>query len=204
MEQDALIIERIRAGDENAFEEIVISYQKRIYSLCYRMTGNEQDAYDLAQEVFLRVYRNLQGFKGDSSFSTWIYRITSNICVDHLRRSKRAKVISLTPADDEAAEVALPDDTYSPEKSYSKREIAEVITKALESLSNDHRQMIILRDINQLTYDEIGEILELEPGTVKSRIFRAREQLRRILLSEHRNLFSNLPSNSVKGGEPNV
>lgn len=205
MEQDNLLIERVLAGETDAFEQIVTRYQKRVYSLCYRMTGNEQDAYDLSQEAFLRVYNNLKSFKGDSSLSTWIYRISSNICIDHLRRSKKARIISLTPAyEEESSEIDLPDDTYSPEVNYSKQELAEAIGSAINRLSSDHRQIIILRDINQLSYDEIGRVLDLEPGTVKSRIFRARDNLRRILTAEHRNLFSAFPSNSVKGGEPNA
>jgi RNA polymerase sigma factor (sigma-70 family) len=205
LEQDNLLIERVLAGETDAFEQIVTRYQKRVYSLCYRMTGNEQDAYDLSQEAFLRVYNNLKSFKGDSSLSTWIYRISSNICIDHLRRSKKARIISLTPAyEEESSEIDLPDDTYSPEVNYSKQELAEAIGSAINRLSSDHRQIIILRDINQLSYDEIGRVLDLEPGTVKSRIFRARDNLRRILTAEHRNLFSAFPSNSVKGGEPNA
>lgn len=204
MEQDNALIERVLSGDDNAFGEIVGRYQKRIFSLCFRMCNNEQDTLDLSQEVFLRVYHNLKSFKGTSSFSTWIYRIASNISIDHLRKVKKMKVISLTPvsADDDAPSFDLPDDTYSPEESYRKKELTEAIAAALIRLSPDHRRIIVLRDINQLSYEEIGDILELEPGTVKSRIFRARDQLRKILLDENRNLFASLPSYLAEGGEP--
>jgi RNA polymerase sigma-70 factor (ECF subfamily) len=204
VEQDNALIERVLSGNDKAFEEIVNRYQKRIFSLCYRMCSNEQDALDLSQEVFLRVYHSLKSFKGSSSFSTWVYRIASNICIDHLRKEKKIKVVSLTPAteDDDTPSFDLPDDTYSPEESYRKKELAEAISGALTRLSPDHRRIIVLRDINQLSYDEISEILDLEPGTVKSRIFRARDQLRKILLEENRNLFVSLPSYLAEGGEP--
>jgi len=206
VEQDNALIERVLSGDDSAFEEIVSRYQKRIFSLCFRMCNNEQDTLDLSQEVFLRVYHNLRNFKGTSSFSTWIYRIASNICIDHLRKAKKVKIVSLTPAseDDDTPSFDLPDDTYSPEERYGKKEVAEAIERALTYLSPDHRRIIVLRDINQLSYEEIGDILELEPGTVKSRISRARNQLRKILLEQNRNLFATLPSYLAEGGEPRV
>jgi len=179
-------IDRVLSGDTEAFESLVLQNQRKIYNLCLRMTGNPEDASDLVQDAFLKAYQNLASFKGESGFSLWLYRLTSNVCIDHLRREKRREKSSLTYIDEsgEAMELELPDERFAPETELERRQTAEGIQKGLDALTAEHRQILILREINGLSYDEIAEILAIHAGTVKSRIARARLNLRKILLED--------------------
>lgn len=181
MENGLELISRIASGDKFAFEELVLLHQQKIYSLCLRMSGNEDDAYDLAQDTFIKAYKSISSFKMESSISTWLYRIASNTCIDFLRRKKKRFKIVIEIDDESEAFSEIPDTSLSPQKLLEKKELREAIAEALLKLSPQHRQIVILRDINELTYTEIAEILELGEGTVKSRLSRAREQLRRAL-----------------------
>lgn len=166
-----------------AFEALVTAYEHRVYALALRSSGNEHDAHDIAQEVFLRVYRSLGSFRGDSGFSTWIYRITMNICVDFARRSAAAPQLAVLDGEDETART-LPDGNLShqPETAAEAAELRDEIQSALAELSEEHRTIVLLRDISGLTYHEIAHTLQLTEGTVKSRLARARKSLREILL----------------------
>lgn len=192
-----------RQGDEAAFEELVCRHEKKVYNLALRMTGSRDDACELTQDAFLNAYRNLASFKMECSFGTWLYRLTSNACIDFLRREKRRRTISMTCSiDEEEAErqSEIPDLRYSPEAELERRELRRSIASALDSLSPEHRQILILREIDDLSYAEIAAALELEEGTVKSRISRARLQLRRVLTAEG-NFFSAEASKESTGGE---
>lgn len=177
------LVKKAAKGDTAAFEQLVLMYQKKVYSMALRMTGNPEDAQDLAQEAFLRVYRSLPGFKGEAKFSTWLYRIVSNLCIDFGRRKK--SVISIYTQDEsgEERELVIEDESYSPEKEYDKAETAEIINRAVMMLSEQHREIFLMRELYGLSYSEIAKATGLEDGTVKSRIFRAREKLRDILSS---------------------
>ncbi|MCL2747097.1 MAG: sigma-70 family RNA polymerase sigma factor [Oscillospiraceae bacterium] len=184
---EARLIARAAGGDQGAFETLVKNYEKQVYSLALRMSRNRDDAYDLSQEVFLRVYRALPSFMGDSSFSTWLYRLSHNICLDHLRKTKRRRELPLTlPSEDggEERERDLPDTRYDPERQWEKKELQEAIAHAMGSLRPDQRAVLTLREIQGLSYDEIADVLALPAGTVKSRLARAREALREILISQ--------------------
>ncbi len=201
-EQEREIIEKVVAGDTEAFEALVLEHQNKVYSLALRMVGNEEDARDMAQEAFIRAFNSLAGFRGDSKFSVWIYRLTSNICIDFLRSRAKKRTVSMTWADDEggeAGELEIPDETWSPAERLERSETRESVRRGLDSLSPQYREILLLREINGLSYDEISEALGIEPGTVKSRIFRARKKLCDFLLSE-----GNIPgpgaSNAPKGG----
>ena len=148
------------------------------------MSGNEDDAFDLAQESFVRAWRNLGGFQFESSFSTWLFRLTSNICLDFLRARKRRAAVSLTMTDDEDEEtqLAVPDPGKTPEEAVIAAEDRALLTRALNELPADQRQILTLRAIDDLSYAEIAEILQLQEGTVKSRLSRARAALRNKLL----------------------
>lgn len=166
-----------------AFEALVTAYEHRVYALALRSSGNEYDARDIVQEVFLRVYRSLGSFRGDSGFSTWIYRIAMNICVDFARRSAAAPQLAVLDGEDDATRT-LPDGNLShqPETAAEAAELRDEIQLALAELTEEHRTIVLLRDVSGLSYDEIARTLQLTEGTVKSRLARARKSLREILL----------------------
>ena len=152
---EAELVHAAQSGDQSAFGQLVTANQAMVYSLAYRMTGNPEDAADLTQEAFLNAWRSLGSFNGQSAFSTWIYRLASNVCIDFLRREKRRSSLSMTLEEDgeEDRQADLPDERWSPE-----------------------------RELEGLSYAEIAHALGLEEGTVKSRIARARLSLREFLL----------------------
>lgn len=187
MEQmDKLFVERARQGDESAFEALVNLYGKKVYNTACRICKNEADAEDVAQEVFLKVYRALPNFKGESSFSTFLYRVTVNACLDFVRRSGRAAAESLVrqDADGEEYEYLPADAEQTPERQSERAELRETLRRSILRLSDEHRTVILLRDVNGLSYEEIAAVLSCSVGTVKSRINRAREKLREILKKE--------------------
>ncbi len=172
---DEHLIRRFRNGDVSAFEELVRAYQDRIYNLCRYMLRDPRDGQDAAQDVFLKAYRGLEDFKPDASFYTWIYRIAVNTCLDYKRKSRREalKYKSLT----EASRSVEP---YSPQ-THESQDAAEAIQQALAELRENSRAVLVLREIEGLSYEEIAEVLRTSVNAVKSRISRARQELRRIL-----------------------
>lgn len=192
------LVVQARQGDQGAFEALVKRNQGRIYNLALRMTGNPDDALELSQEAFFHAWKGLDRFQGDSAFSTWLYRLTANVCVDFLRREQRRRGLSMTVSldDDEGARQAqIPDQRFAPETEMERRELEEAIRWGLASLSDEHREVLILRELNGLSYAEIAAALGLEEGTVKSRIARARLALRKFLL--HNGNFSAATSSIV-------
>ena len=182
--EDREIIERVLGGDNNAFGLLVEKYQTKVYNLALRMSGNEDDAFDLSQEAFLRAWRSLSSFQFESAFSTWLFRLSSNICLDFLRAQKRRASVSLTLTNEEDEEIQLdvPDPGKTPEEAALAAEDRALLEAALNSLPADQRQIITLRAIDDLSYTEIAEILQIQEGTVKSRLSRARTALRNKLL----------------------
>lgn len=181
---DRELVERARAGDSSAFEVLVTKYQQRVYNLALRMTGNEEDAFDLSQEAFIKAWRGLETFQFDAQFSTWLYRLTSNACLDFLRAQKRRKTVSLTYEDDEGEETQIDvvDPAPDPEQAALASEDRELLRCALDALDDESREIITLRVIDDLRYDQIAEVLGVKEGTVKSRLSRAREKLKKKLL----------------------
>ncbi len=179
------LIARARAGDHEAFAQLVALHQNRVYSLALRMVRHPEDAADLAQEAFLSAWKGLSRFHGDAAFSTWLYRLTSNACIDFLRREKRRKnagtLLSLD-SEEEGGTLDLPDHSADPQSLLEQSEVRLLIADGLSALSEGHRQVLTLREISGLSYAEIGQILGLEEGTVKSRISRARLALRKKLV----------------------
>ena len=200
-EQELALIRRIQAGETDAFEQLLRAHEKTVYNLALRMTGDPQDAEDMAQEAFWKAYRSLGDFRGECKFSVWLYRIVSNVCLDHLRRQRRRPAVSLSVEDDEGEEQQweIPDERYEPERELERKLTREAVRKGLAALPDEQRQILLLREIRGLSYEEIGEILGLEPGTVKSRIFRARKRLAAFLLREG-NIPDPYTSDPSRGG----
>lgn len=199
-EEELAVIRRVQKGDVNAFEALVSAYEKNVYNLALRMMGNAQDAEDMAQEAFLKAYNSLPGFRGDSKFSVWLYRIVSNVCLDQLRKKSKRPTVSLSMEDEDGEETQLdlPDTAQSPEEVLEKKLTREAVRRGLAQLPEDARQILLLREIQGLSYEEIGETLGLEPGTVKSRIFRARKRLCAFLL-EDGNIPDSFASSKQRG-----
>ena len=151
------------------------AHELGVYNLALRMLKNEQDALDASQEAFLRAWRSLSSFRGDSKFSVWLYRLTSNVCLDMLRKAGRLRAESLT--DEEGEDIPLPDARGDPHRALEQKELSAAVREGLEALPPAFRQALVLRDINGLSYEEIAQVTGLEAGTVKSRIFRARRKL---------------------------
>ena len=178
------LVQRAKQGDEESFAALVEQNQGRIYNLALRMTGNPDDALELSQEAFLNAWKGLGKFQGDSSFATWLYRLTSNVCIDFLRREKRRSALSMTISlddEEEARQAELPDERFSPHVEAERRERQETLRAGLSTLSAEHRRGLLLRELEGLSYGEIAQVLGLEEGTVKSRIARARLALRNYL-----------------------
>ena len=179
-------MERAKRGDASAFERLVLENQKQVYNLALRMVKNEDDAFDVAQEAFLRAYSALPRFRGDSKFSVWLYRLTSNLSIDFLRKRRRENVMSLSflNEQDETEEIEIPDERFLPETEVERRELRDQVSRGLDELPLEYRQILVLRELGGLSYEEIAEALALEAGTVKSRLFRARKRLCAILLKD--------------------
>ncbi len=177
------------SGDERAFEQLVFLYETRVYRMALYMTGNREDAQDVSQEVFVRLWTSLSSFRGESTLLTYLMRLTKNISVDLMRRNRRRKIVSLSVYDQDGEEGAweLPDENEenNPEKSYLRREHAEKVRRAINTLDADQRQIVVLRDINGLSYREISEVLAISESAVKSRLNRAREKLKKILQKQN-------------------
>ena len=178
--QEQTWIAAAKAGDQDAFEALIRLYEKRVFALTRRMCRNPADAEEAAQEAFLAAWQGLPFFRGDASFSTWLYRLASNACVDVLRREVRHQAAA--SLDDEDAAIDLPDGSLSPHDEAERAELRQHIENGLAALPPDYRQVLILRELHQRSYDEIADILSLDLGTVKSRINRGRKRLRKILL----------------------
>lgn len=177
------MIRRAQSGDEGAFEQLLLAHQKGVYNLCLRMAGNPDDALDLSQEAFIRAWRALGQYQFDAAFSTWLFRLTSNVCIDFLRRQKRQQHMSLTVTDDDepGEEFTVPDPAPGPEEQAVHNERRQAVARAMAALPGDYRAVMQLRAVEELSYEQIAEILDIKVGTVKSRLARARTQLRKIL-----------------------
>ena len=202
MTDEKVLIRKVLDGDQEAFAELVALHEKQVYNLCLRMTGHPEDARDLAQEAFLKAWRGLRFYKFESSFSTWLYRLTSNVCIDFLRQQKRRGTVSLVVSDEEGEETELeaPDPEPLPEQQVIQQENQRIVAAAMDELEEEFRLALTLRVVDELSYEEIGEILDLKPGTVKSRIARARIKLKKIL-TESGNLSNSVSSNQKRKGD---
>ncbi|HEX3030181.1 MAG TPA: sigma-70 family RNA polymerase sigma factor [Clostridia bacterium] len=183
-ENEKALLKKAKDGDVEAFESLVERYQKKVYNIALRITGNSEDAAEIAQEALIRVFRSLKNFKEESSFSTWIFRITTNLCLDEIRKRKNKQVVYINDEiklDDGEVKIQIEDKSPGPEEKAQTNEVRRIVNDAIQSLSEEHRTIIVLRDIEGFSYEEIARIVKCPEGTVKSRINRARQSLKDIL-----------------------
>lgn len=179
-DEGALVV-RARAGDLSAFELLVARYERRIYNLALRMLGSPADAEDAAQEAFLRAFASLASFRGHARFGTWLYRVAINACRDELRRRRRLPTGPLELADPQPSAALRPDPPDAgpgPEAAAERREVRALVERAVAALPAEYREAVLLRDLHDLSYEEIAAALGVAVGTVKSRIHRGRQLLR--------------------------
>lgn len=201
---DEELVKKTITGNMDAFDELVRRYEGKIYGLAYRFMGNHADASDLAQETFIRIYQALARFRGDSSFSTWMYRVAANACRDELRKRQRRRNVSMEEIIEASpANVPVADNNYSPEETAQRHEVQRQVQDCLNELSEDHRLILVLREIQGMSYDEIAEALQCSLGTVKSRISRARNALKE-KMKTRRELLSRDGRHYGKRGERNA
>jgi len=179
-DNETKLVERAQDGDRQAFQKLVEKYQRKVYGVCIGMLKDEADSKDVSQEVFIKVYRYIDNFNFESSFYTWLYRITVNKCIDFIRKQKRKKEVDyddeiLRDGDVEGDEHILPSRLgIDPDKAYGRKELRANMLKALETLSEKHRTILVLREVEGLSYLEMAEVLDVSKGTVMSRLYHAR------------------------------
>ncbi|MEO0079456.1 MAG: sigma-70 family RNA polymerase sigma factor [candidate division WOR-3 bacterium] len=177
---DEELVRRVQAGNSDAFEELVRRYERKVYNITYRLLGNESDASEALQDTFLRAFRFLPKFKFKSSFYTWLYRIATNVCLTRLRKRKSPETVSLDEPVDEDGELSLEiaDSKFSPEQVFQQRLLREKLQEAIEALPEEYRTVIVLRDLEGLSNEEVSKVLKLSVPAVKSRLHRGRLALR--------------------------
>ena len=182
-EEELLIIKRVTNGDRNAFEELVLANQKNVYNLALKMTGSEEDALDISQEAFIKAFSQLDSFRGESRFSVWMYRLTYNLCIDFIRKKPKTETTSLYFEENsgESTLLEIPDVRNLPIDNLLRKEMRNTIDESIKELPLKHREVLVMREIAGMTYEEIAKTLRINEGTVKSRLARARLKLIDIL-----------------------
>ena len=178
--EDRELVRKAQAGEMDAYDQLVRKYQERIYGTIYHMTSNHEDANDLAQETFVKAYSALKNFKGDSSFFTWVYRIAVNKTINFLKQRKNRSFLSLNDLDQNVEhdqELVELVSEQTPRRAAGLTELQEKLNEAMQKLSDDHRMVVTLHDVQGLSHEEIGKIMDCNTGTVRSRLFYARQQL---------------------------
>jgi len=185
-DEELIVIRKVLGGDRDAFEGLVLANQKNVYNLALKMTASEDDALDISQEAFFKAYRQLDGFRGDSRFSVWLYRLTYNLCIDFLRKKPKTMTASLSYQDEsgEVCDLEIPDLRNLPEDNALRRETRKTIAESIGGLGQSHREILVMREITGMSYAEIADTLNLSEGTVKSRLARARRSLVNILVEK--------------------
>ncbi|MBI2360435.1 MAG: sigma-70 family RNA polymerase sigma factor [Deltaproteobacteria bacterium] len=185
---DADLVRRVREGERAAFDDLVVKYRNRVMGIAVRMLSDRAEAEDVAQDIFVKAYRGLSGFQGEALFSTWLYRIAANGCLNHRKRRRPERYL---PADDPA--LSPPDFASNPQVLVEERQLKLLVEKSIQNLPEEQRIVLILRDIEGLTYEAIAEALAVELGTVRSRLYRARMALQ--------GMVKELVFPDLKGGE---
>ena len=184
---DEELVRRFGSGDRSAFSELVRRYQSRVYSLCFRWLRDPAKAEEVAQDVFIALYKSLADFRGESKLSTWIFRVATNHCKNRLvygnrrREDRHESIDAPVGGDDDGPVKQYAIDAPGPDASINRAEASKLLQAALDALDDDQREIVLLRDVDDLSYEEIAELLQLPKGTVKSRLHRARAELARRL-----------------------
>jgi RNA polymerase sigma-70 factor, ECF subfamily len=185
---DQALISRCRAGDRGAFKELVQRYQRRIYGIAQGMLHSKEDAMDVTQEVFIRVHMYMSHFKGTSSFYTWLYRIAVNLCIDHLRKEGKLQTVDYDDSvahdyGEDPGELLPKTLDMNPGSALDRKETSALINKALQTLSPNHRAVLLMREVEGLSYTEMAEIMQCNKGTIMSRLFNARKRMQDALVA---------------------
>jgi RNA polymerase sigma-70 factor (ECF subfamily) len=180
---DDELVRRVQAGNAEAFEELVRRYERKVYNITFRLMGNDQDASEALQDTFLRAYRFIHKFQFKSSFFTWLYRIATNVSLSNLRKRPKIETVSIDEPVNESGDLPLeiPDVKYSPEVMMKRRELRRALQEAVDQLPSDYRSVVVLRDLEGLSNEEVSKVLNLSVAAVKSRLHRGRLVLRRQL-----------------------
>ncbi len=182
---DLELVQKAARGDQTAFEELVKEYQQKVYTIAYGISHDQHDAFDIAQEVFIKIYKKLKDFRGASSFYTWLYRITANVAIDFQRRKKKVVTVDFDEKILEEPRVearTVEDKKYDPRETLDRKEIHGAVLKAIETLPEDQRATIVLRELENLSYKEIARSMNCSLGTVMSRLHYGRKKLKEMLL----------------------
>ena len=184
---DRELIEAFREGDESAFDELVVRYQHRIFNLCYRFMSDREEANDCAQETFIKMYRSVGRFRFRSAFSTWVYRVAANPCKNRLASSQyrhardTVRIDNPGRGDEESPGMEIGDESFSPRAALEKKEARELVQQAIRELPDEQKEVLLLRDIEGCSYEEISQVIGCSLGTVKSKLARARMRLKDVL-----------------------
>ncbi len=201
-EDEKNLVEKSAGGDIDAFETLIQSHQKKVYNIALRMTKNPEDAQELSQDAFVRAFIAIKKFRGDSSFATWLYRITMNVCTDFLRKRNKASVISIEQSVYESQQtMQLADNEPGPDEISEKNQLKKLVKEAMDLLPPEHREVLILRDLLDMTYKDIANTLSINEGTIKSRINRARENLKKVITSRSELFQDYVVKLNRKGGD---
>jgi len=188
---DLELVKRCQAGDTRAFDALVTKYRNRIYSMAYHIIQNETEAWDISQEAFIKAWRAMGSFKSDATFYTWLYRITHNVCYDWMRKKKFESDGEFDDSEKEhrvaAGAEAVPRGAPRPDQAMKNAELKVQIDWAISQLSADHRQIILLKEMDGLSYQEIADVMKCSLGTVMSRLFYARKKLQELLKETYEN-----------------
>lgn len=180
--EDQALVARAQTGDRRAFGQLVERHQRRVYALAFGLLRQREDAWDVAQETFVRAYRHLDRFEGSSAFYTWVYRIAYNLSIDLLRQKSRRRGVELKPERlEETSEVDGCGVVAKPDEAATRQELSAVLHRAMMRLTEKHRAIIVLREVEGLSYEEMAEVLSISKGTVMSRLFHARQNLKALL-----------------------
>jgi RNA polymerase sigma-70 factor (ECF subfamily) len=188
--EDLALVTAVKGGDKRAFKVLMQRYQRKVYAVAYGFLRNQEDALDVVQESFIKVHRYIGKFEGNSSFYTWLYRIVMNLSIDHIRKHKRTRHVDFDDSIDHGQdEGALGEDSLMPRmlgqnpgKSLVRKEIREQIGKALEELSENHRAVLVMRELEGMSYEEMAQAMQCSKGTIMSRLFHARRNMQKRLL----------------------